>query len=184
MPEGLFTSMEISSSGLLAQRMKMKMNAIASNIANVNTTKTPDGNPYRRQWVALASTGQAQLLPEEAYPPLSNFLPLVSTNRVHLPRVEFSTSQGRAMGVKVKGIMREEGNFKQVYDPQNPEADEEGWVAMPNIDLVTEMVDMITATRTYEANVTAFNAAKHMALQKPPSWPKPSRLWMPARRQR
>ncbi len=161
--EGLFTSMEISSSGLLAQRLRM--NAIASNIANVNTTKAPDGNPYRRQWVALASSGQGQFLPAKAYPPLSNSLPLVSTNQAHLPREEFPPLQGRAMGVKVKGIMREEGNFKQVYDPQNPEADEEGWVAMPNIDLVTEMVDMITATRTYEANVTAFNAAKHMALK-------------------
>lgn len=141
------------------------MNAIASNIANVNTTKTPDGHPYRRQWVALTSSGQGPSLPAESYPPLSNQLPLVSTDRAHLPRGEFPPLQGGGMGVEVKGVVQEEGGFKHIYDPQNPEADEEGWVTMPNIDLVTEMVDMITARRAYEANVTAFNAAKHMALK-------------------
>jgi len=161
--EGLFTSMEISSSGLLAQRMRM--NAIAANIANVNTTKTSDGRPYRRQWVVLAARGQGQSLPTEACPPLSHPLPLASTDRAHLPREEVLPLERRAMGVKVKGIMREEEGFKHVYDPQNPEADGKGWVTMPNIDLVTEMVNMITARRAYEANVTAFNAAKNMALK-------------------
>jgi len=161
--EGLFTSMEISASGLLAQRMRM--NAIASNIANVNTIKTLDGRPYRRQWVALVPSGQGQFAPAEAYLPLSVSLPLAYTNRAHLPRGEFSPLQRMETGVKVKGTMKEEGNFKLIYDPQNPEADEEGYVAMPNIDLVTEMVDMIMASRSYEANVTAFNAAKHMALK-------------------
>ncbi len=162
--EGLFTSMGISASGLLAQRVRM--NAIASNIANVNTTKTPEGGPYRRQWVALVASGQGGfLIPEGDYPPLSLSLPLVSTNRAHLPREGLHPIARRPMGVKVKGVIREEGDFKRIYDPQNPEADEDGWVTMPNIDLATEMVDMITATRAYEANVTAFNAAKHMALK-------------------
>lgn len=94
--EGLFTSMDISSSWLLAQRMRM--NAIASNIANVNTTKAPDGNPYRRQWVALASSGQGQFFLAKAYPPLSNSFPLVSTNQAHLPREEFPPPTGAGDG--------------------------------------------------------------------------------------
>lgn len=138
----LFSSFEISGSGLTAQRLRMDV--VANNIANVNTTRTAEGGPYRRQRVV--------------------FEPRQATEFV-LP---FSMeAQKRAnsggSGVRVVGVSADPSAPKMVYDPGHPDADERGYVAMPNIQLVNEMVDMISATRAYEANVAAINSAKSMA---------------------
>ena len=144
---GFFFSMEISASGLSAQRQRM--NSISNNIANaskqVAVLKEMGGE---RDFRRIFETERKILL---------------TTHRSHLP---FRSSRVKVRmeptGVKVAEIVDLE-IFKRIYDPSHPDSDEEGYVAMPDINIVSEMVDMLTATRSYEANVTAFNAAKTMA---------------------
>ncbi|MHB1392425.1 MAG: flagellar basal body rod protein FlgC [Clostridia bacterium] len=135
-------SINISASGLTAE--KLRMDVISRNIANVNTTRTADGTPYRRQ-VVVFQAGDKQM-------PFSEYLNDASKNLI-------------GSGVKVAGIAEDKTPFKSVYDPGHPDADEKGYVKMPNIDVMTEMVNMISASRAYEANVTAINSAKSMALK-------------------
>ncbi|GGA39790.1 flagellar basal body rod protein FlgC [Paenibacillus physcomitrellae] len=136
-------SFGISSSALTAQRLRMDV--ISSNIANAETTRASvvDGKavPYRRKMVVLSSDQT----------PFSNVLNQAMNGQ---------SSAGQ--GVKVKAIEEDQSPFKPVYDPDHPDADSEGYVYMPNVDTVKEMVDMISASRSYEANVTALNASKSM----------------------
>lgn len=137
---GLFTGINISSSGLSAQRLRLDV--ISSNIANAETTRTGEvddsGNqvPYRRRNVVF-----------EVGTPFDDFL----QEKIH-----------RLGGVRVSRIMEDTTEPRLVYNPDHPDADEEGYVRMPNVNILTEMVDLISATRSYEANVTALNAAKQM----------------------
>lgn len=140
---GFFSSLDIGASGLTAQRVRM--DTISQNIANVNTTRTEDGTPYRRREVLFEErTG-----PDSFSSALSNA----------------SNNLNNGQGVRVSKIVEDSSDFKKVYDPGHPDADAEGYVSMPNIDIVTEMVNMISATRSYEANVTSINATKSMALK-------------------
>ncbi|HHW23177.1 MAG TPA: flagellar basal body rod protein FlgC [Clostridiaceae bacterium] len=139
---GLFNSFNISASALTAQRLRMDV--ISQNIANVNTTRTEDGTPYRRKMVVFQE--------KEADIPFSQYLSEESRRR-------YLTGGG----VRVTAIVEDQTPFKEVYDPSHPDADENGIVRMPNVDIVTEMVNMISATRAYEANITALNASKSMA---------------------
>ena len=140
----IFSSMNTTASGLTAQRLRMDV--ISSNIANVDTTraKQVDGQwePYRRKSVTLTEdNGQ-----------FSTFL-----NKA------IGKNENAGNGVKVTKINDDtETPFKLVYNPTHPDANEEGYVEMANVDLLTEMVDLVSATRSYEANVTAFNASKSM----------------------
>jgi flagellar basal-body rod protein FlgC len=138
----LTNSFDISSSALTANRLRMDV--ISSNIANADTTRTKLVNgkwvPYSRKIVTLEP---------KANSPFSQILN--STMRD-------STGEG----VKVTKITDDTAPFKQVYNPSHPDADENGFVMMPNVDVLKEMVDMISATRSYEANVTALNASKSM----------------------
>lgn len=134
-------SMNISSSALTAQ--SLRMDTIAENIANANTTRTADGQPYRRKIVTFA---QAE----------------GSSFAQHLKDYLNGNSGG---GVAVRSIENDPSPFKLVYDPDHPDADENGYVSMPNVDITKEMVDMISATRSYEANVTALNAFKNIAMK-------------------
>ena len=120
------------------------MDVISRNIANVNTTRTADGTPYRRQ-VVVFQEGDKQM-------PFSEYLSNASKSLI-------------GSGVRAAGIKEDETPFKSVYDPGHPDADEKGYVKMPNVDVMTEMVNMISASRAYEANVTAINSAKSMALK-------------------
>ena len=137
----MFGGMEISASALTAQRLRM--NVTAENIANAETTKGADGNPYRRKEVTLQSVGQA------------------GTFGSQLSRA-MGTSGVAPGGVQATEITEDQTNGKLVYDPSHPDADQQGYVRMPNVDTVTEMVDLIDAQRAYEANVTAMSAAKQM----------------------
>ncbi|NLO82749.1 MAG: flagellar basal body rod protein FlgC [Clostridiales bacterium] len=138
----MFKAFDISASALTMQ--KLRMDVIAQNIANAQTTRTDTDQPYRRKIVVVEENrfnkSFSQYLAESG--------------------VEFSGS-----GVKASRIAEDPSPFKMVYDPGHPDANEEGYVLMPNVDTVREMVDMISATRSYEANVTAFNASKNMAMK-------------------
>jgi flagellar basal-body rod protein FlgC len=139
MQMGFFRSLDISASGLTAQRMRMDV--IAENIANISTTKTATGGAYRRRYTEF-----------QAIDP-SSFSDVLSDS------ID-SVSGG---GVRVSAIKEDQSALKTVYDPTNADADANGYVQMPNVDLSQEMVDMISATRAYEANVTALNAMKELA---------------------
>lgn len=140
---GMFDAFHISASGLSAERMRMDV--IAQNLANVNTTRGPNGQPYRRQEVVFQTR----------------------MNEASGSSNAQSASDGSVAGngVEAVGIIEDQSPLRAVRDPGHPDADENGYVYMPNVNPVTEMVDMMTATRAYEANVTALNAAKSMALK-------------------
>ena len=138
---GLFQSFNISATGMTAQRFRTDI--IAENIANINTTSTESGGPYRRKIVTFQ---------EKDVTPFSEY---------------FSTSRNRTVGngVKISKVTEDyETDFIMEYDPSNPDADENGYVSYPNVNTVTEMTNLIDATRAYEANATAFDASKNMAL--------------------
>lgn len=134
---GMFTAINAAASGLTAERLRLDV--IANNIANVNTTRTASGGPYRRQMVVFA--------PRQDTP-----FAAVLANRL-------------GEGVRVVGIVEDNSPPRRVYDPNHPDAGPDGYVNMPNVNIVTEMVDMITASRAYEANVATVNAAKSMAMK-------------------
>lgn len=142
----IFSSIDSSASGLTAQRLRMDV--IAGNIANVDTTRTPEGGPFKRQLVVFASKTD---LTFRKFP----FLPMKIKTRMNNP----------GEGVKVLEIMKDPSPPRLKYDPGHPDANNEGYVAYPNVDVVKEMVDMISASRAYEANITAVNAAKGMAMK-------------------
>lgn len=137
----MFGGLEISGSALTAQRLRM--NVTAENIANAETTKGADGNPYRRKEVTLRSVGHDGTFGSQL-------------NRA------MGTSGVAPGGVQATAITEDATNGKLVYDPTHPDANEEGYLRMPNVDTVTEMTDLIDAQRAYEANVTAMTAAKQM----------------------
>jgi flagellar basal-body rod protein FlgC len=128
---GLFDSLRISASGMTAERVRMDV--IAENLANANTTRGVDGQPYQRKQVVLEQGG--------------------------------SSFQDVLDGVKVAGVVTDPAAPRRVYDPGHPDADQTGYVSLPNVTPVTEMVDMITASRGYEADVQAMNTAKQMFLK-------------------
>lgn len=134
-----FSSMEISASGMTAERTRM--NVASSNLANATTTETPEGGPFKRLDVVLQST------PAKG-------------------AVSGSAAGGTSPGmnaVKVGGIVQDSSAPRLEYDPGHPDANADGYVAYPNVNVVEEMVDMITASRAYEAGVTSLNTAVSMA---------------------
>jgi flagellar basal-body rod protein FlgC len=133
---GMFRSFDISASGLHVQRKRMDV--IASNLANMETTRTEKGVPYRRKMVVLGSE------------PVEDFDTLF-----HL----------RLEAANIDEVVEDQSPFVQVHDPGHPDADEEGSVLKPNVDLVVEMTNLLTARRVFEANVTAMKTTRQMALK-------------------
>ena len=136
-------SMQISASGLTAQRLRLDV--IAGNLANINTTRTAEGGPYRREQVVFSPIGNNY-----------SFRDLV---------LGLVAQPSPTLGVRVSEIQQDNSEGRLVYDPENPDADANGYVHYPNVNPVTEMTDMISAQRGYEANITAMNATKAMALK-------------------
>ena len=135
----MFDAMEISSSGLSAQRTRMKV--ISSNIANINTTRTPSGGPYRRRDVIFGALPAEKNFQEE----------LLS-----------QTVDKGTRHVKVLGVVEDSRAPKLKYDPNHPDANEEGYVSLPNIDIAEEMTNLMISKRSFEANIASINATKNM----------------------
>ncbi|MBF0195559.1 MAG: flagellar basal body rod protein FlgC [Magnetococcales bacterium] len=131
------TSFRVTSSGLSAQRLRL--NLIAENVANAQTTRTPEGGPYKRKDPVFGAKPFNEMLSMEA--------------------------TAGATGVSVERVHVDERPPRMQYDPSHPDANKDGYVAMPNIDMVTEMVNMMSASRSYESNVSVLNASKAMALK-------------------
>ena len=141
----MFSAFNINASGMTAQRYRMDV--ISENVANASTTRTENNTPYRRKVVTFEEKGGQ-----------------TSFSRV-LGQAAYSHGYS-GQGVKVNGVYQDyETEMNMVYDPSHPDADENGYVTYPNVNIVTEMTNMIDASRAYEANSTAFNASKSMALQ-------------------
>ena len=142
---GMFDTFSVNATGLTAQRYRMDV--IAQNVANANTTRTEDGTPYVRKVVTFSEKkGKHQ----------SSFSSIFGER----------ASRFQANGVKVSGTYEDkstEGN--KVYDPSHPDADEDGYVTYPNVNIITEITNLIDASRSYEANATAFDSYKSMALK-------------------
>jgi flagellar basal-body rod protein FlgC len=132
-----FGVMDIAASGLSAQRLRME--TIASNLANANATRTAEGGPYRRRDVVFAAEGVARPFRQA----LDGFL----------------------RQVEVKGVVEDPSPGRLRHEPGHPDADAQGYVAYPNVDAVTEMVNLLSATRSYEANLTVMDAAKNLMLK-------------------
>ncbi|MBU3142313.1 flagellar basal body rod protein FlgC [Clostridium sp. CF012] len=131
-----FMGMRISSSGLTAERLRM--DTIASNIANATTTRGENGQPYIRK-IAVFQENLQQEMDKTS-----------------------GTYKTSFKGVKAVGIENDDSPLRRVYDPSHPDADVEGYVTMPNVNILNEMADMIASTRAYEANVNSINAQKSM----------------------
>ena len=141
---GLFQPFDIAASGMTAQRFRMDI--IAENIANVSTTRTQNGGPYRRKIVTFTEKNYHAGIP--------NFKNVLKDKQLRF----------YGNGVKVSKVSEDtETDFIMEYDPSHPDADENGYVRYPNVNTVTEMTNLIDASRSYEANVTAFDAIKSMA---------------------
>ncbi|MGV3522703.1 MAG: flagellar basal body rod protein FlgC [Candidatus Sericytochromatia bacterium] len=141
---------QIAGSALSAQRLRM--NTISNNLANAQTTRTADGTPYRRQQVVFRPMFEQTLLQR---------LRLSATSDRHLP-FEMPAEGG---GVRVSQVLPDQREGRQVYEPGHPHANAEGYVSYPNVNVIEEMTDMISASRSYEANVTAVQTLKAMALK-------------------
>lgn len=140
---GMFQSFEINASGMTAQRFRTDI--ISQNVANATTTRTEDGTPYRRKIVTFTE--------KSTTPSFSSVLANAS-------------SSYSGTGVKVSSVTEDTAtDYVMKYDPSHPDADENGYVSYPNVNIVTEMTDLIDASRSYEANATAFSSSKAMAVK-------------------
>ena len=137
----VFGAMDVSATGMTAQQLRM--DTISENIADVNTTRGADGRPYRRKTVVFN---------EKSYPTFSESLSMANKHNI-------------GKGVKVTRIVEDPSEGRLVYDPAHPDANEDGYVTLPNVNTVTEMTNMIDATRAFEANVTVMNSTKGMAMK-------------------
>lgn len=136
---GILDILKVSASGLKAQRIRMEV--IATNLANVHTTRTEEGGPYTKKEVVFSTTDVSD----------GNDFGDVLSRKIE--------------GVKVDNIINSTKNFERVYDPGHPDADKEGYVTNPNVNLMEEMADMISATRSYEANINVVNTTKEMFMK-------------------
>ncbi len=142
MGDTLFAAMRISASGMSAQRARMDI--VAENIANAESTRTPEGGPYRRREIVF-----------QAVPERTGFDDIFRSSFQHPGTHK----------VRVAGVVRDPRPFREVYNPSHPDADANGMVKMPNVNTIEEMVDMQSAARSFEANVTVMEAAKRMFLK-------------------
>ena len=158
---GLLNAIDVSSRGLSIQRSKM--NVVAENIANAETTKTEKGGPYRRQQIAVSeqkvNTSFNSHLKKAG-------LKLSNTSSGHMSSKTHAIKGNAEMSdVNMKVVEDGVDSFKLVHDPSHPDADADGYVKYPDVEVVTEMVDMMAASRAYEANTVAISTAKKMAEQ-------------------
>ena len=136
---GILDTLKISSSGLKAQRTRMEV--IAGNLANAQTTRTDEGGPYKKKEVVFTSTDVSE------------------------PKGFGRMFSERTEGVKVEEVAESNKPFEKVYDPGHPDADSEGYVTFPNVNIMEEMVDMLAATRAYEANTNVVQSTKEMFIK-------------------
>lgn len=159
-----FGIFDTAASGMHAQRVKMDV--IASNIANINTTRNPDGTPgiYQKKNVSFETVYNDKIGFETPSFPYGEYRPFYSPqqNEMFLRGGVFFDEQEISQGVRVSAIEASKDPYKIIYDPSHPDSDEEGYVKLPNVNVVEEMVDMVQASKAYEANATVAETTKSM----------------------
>lgn len=155
----LFDALTTSASGMTAERLRMEVSA--DNLANANSTRTENGGPYRRKVVTLEPRGGEGI----SFPDVASG----DSGGINVDDLDLgegnNTGSEAGDGVRVTGIVQASGGPRRVYKPDHPDANEQGYVMMPNVDPVKEMVDMMSASRAYEANVSAIQSTKSMFQQ-------------------
>ncbi len=155
---GIFKAIDVASTGMTVQRQKMDV--VSENIANIDTSRTAEGGPYQRQRVIVSEAD-----------PRAKFSEAMNTAHNKLSRTNSRHLKGQALSMndakdtnKVSGreISDPDSSFKLVFDPSHPDADSDGYVQMPDIEMINEMVDMIAANRAYEANIATISSSKQM----------------------
>lgn len=160
----IFRAMQINTSGLNLERLKL--DTISTNITNMNTTRTEEGGPYRRKVVLFtenleSASNRLRMLSTENGS--NNRYNINKTNILNERTIQNTVSQlsgASSEGVKVIGVGEDNSEMTMEYDPEHPDADENGYVTKPNVNMVDEMIDLIKTQRSYEANVTALNTSK------------------------
>ena len=147
----LFKVFEIAGSGMVAQ--SQRLNVVASNLANAESAAGPDGQAYRARHVVFQSIPATQSPTRSGQPPIA------------APAVGIGPEAGQAVGVRVAGVVEDTTAGRRLYDPKHPLADGEGFVTMPNVNVVDEMVNMISASRSYQTNAEVMNTAKSLLMK-------------------
>ncbi len=155
MSENIFSTFDISGQGMSVQRMRLS--AVSRNIANVNTTKSTDGKPYQREVVVVREIPGSPFESE-----LHSLINLSNSNNSHAGTADGFDNQNDNSVLSARTV-RDNTPPRLVYEPSHPDANEDGYVEMPNINIVTEMVEMITAQRAFEANTGVIDSAKNIA---------------------
>lgn len=155
MGQSLFTTFDISGQGMSVERRRLS--AVANNIANANTTKTTNGGPYQREVVSVRANKPNTF--EEAF---TESIGLLNSEAGHAPKQASFAKPASDIAVEAK-VEKDQSPARVVYDPSHPDADDNGYVKMPNVNIVTEMVEMIAAQRGFEANSQVVAAAKNIA---------------------
>jgi flagellar basal-body rod protein FlgC len=152
----LFTAFRISHDGLSSQRTRL--NTVASNLANINTTRTEEGGPYKKKMPVFEANKLEEIFPENEDNDINESMFDNDLNDI--------VNEGNSVSsVKINSIEEDKKPPRMVYEPNHPDANKDGYVAYPNIDPVMEMVDLISTTRSYEANVSVVDSIKKMATQ-------------------
>lgn len=165
----IFSSFSINASGMTAQQYRMDV--ISQNVANAKSTRTEDGTPYVRQVVAFQQMGDTTTEQADEHEHFSGVLKKrICEENTHISHKCYADEQTsnatKRNGVRVEGTYKDTWTeMNKVYDPSHPDADEDGYVTYPNVNIVQEMTDLIDASRSYEANATAFNASKTIATE-------------------
>lgn len=146
---GFFGSLDTSASALTAQRLRLDI--ISQNMANISTTRTDSGGPYQKKNVVF------EQVTNDTNTHFNTILPNANFNTILKNKMQRGSN-----GVRVAEIVTDQSPGTLVYDPYHPDANAQGYVEMPNVNIIDEMVDMISASRSYEANINAFNAMKSM----------------------
>jgi len=160
MSDGLFGAIKISASGLRGQRTKMDV--VARNLANAETTRTAEGTPYRRQRAIFEQVLGDKLQSHRVKLGRYGGSDLSTTHRAHMSGLTRTTEEAGGGIESRSAVAPDASEFRVVYDPGHPDADGQGYVLMPNVNPIHEMVDMIKASRAYEANVSAIQTSKDM----------------------
>ncbi|MBD3221075.1 flagellar basal body rod protein FlgC [bacterium] len=163
MSKGLFEAIRISGTGLRGQRVKMDV--VARNLANAETTRTAEGTPYRRQRAVFHEVLDQRVRDHRLSGPAPENPAISRTHPSHLSGMQQFENSDREGVETTVGVAPDASEFRVVHDPGHPDADDDGYVLLPNVDVISEMVDMIAAQRAYEANVSAVQAAKDMFTQ-------------------
>ncbi len=156
--EKIFSGLNVAAFGLKVQRKRM--DAIAENIANTETTRTEEGLPYKRKVVQVKQTSKQSFL--STIREHSASLSTTNPNHISVAEIETPVSQNPVKSIEIE-VEEDDSHLKMVYDPTHPDANQDGYVRLPNVNIVAEMVNMISASRAYEANVTVINAEKSIA---------------------